>query len=159
MVQQFSIISRYCQAYVAGEEVLWFGGMNPNLSYALVMALYRSWPAVSHICAFIVLPSTWILLVANSTPMVLLLSRLNSFLVNLDSKLLFPTPESPINTTGEQTKSRQNQLNIVNILKALHYKLHLNNVHKLCKPDLLHMYVYITRRVERGVVQCRCPWA
>ena len=38
-------------------------------------------------------------LVANSTPIVLLLSRLNSFLVNLDSKLLFPTPESPISTT------------------------------------------------------------
>lgn len=39
------------------------------------------------------------LLVANSTPMVDLDSRLNSFLVNLESKLLFPTPESPINTT------------------------------------------------------------
>jgi len=38
-------------------------------------------------------------LVANSTPMVLLLSRLNSLRVNLESKLLLPTPESPINTT------------------------------------------------------------
>lgn len=26
-------------------------------------------------------------------------SKLNSFLVNRDNKLLFPTPESPINTT------------------------------------------------------------
>lgn len=37
--------------------------------------------------------------VANSTPIVDLDSKLNSFLVNLDSKLLFPTPESPIKTT------------------------------------------------------------
>jgi len=39
-------------------------------------------------------------LVANSTPMVLLLSRLNSFRVNLDKRLLFPTPESPMRTTS-----------------------------------------------------------
>jgi len=39
-------------------------------------------------------------LVANSTPIVLLLSRLNSFLVKRERRLLFPTPESPINTTG-----------------------------------------------------------
>lgn len=42
---------------------------------------------------------TCMLLVANSTPIVDLDSRLNSFLVNLESKLLFPTPESPIKTT------------------------------------------------------------
>lgn len=38
--------------------------------------------------------------VANSTPIVDFDSKLNSFLVNLASKLLFPTPESPINTTA-----------------------------------------------------------
>lgn len=32
--------------------------------------------------------------------MVDLLSRLNSFLVNRESRLDFPTPESPIKTTG-----------------------------------------------------------
>lgn len=37
--------------------------------------------------------------VANSTPMVDLESRLNSFRVNRESKLDFPTPESPIRTT------------------------------------------------------------
>jgi len=37
--------------------------------------------------------------VANSTPIVLLLSKLNSFRVKRDNRLLFPTPESPINTT------------------------------------------------------------
>ena len=38
-------------------------------------------------------------LVANSTPMVDFDSRLNSFLVNRESRLDFPTPESPIRTT------------------------------------------------------------
>ena len=39
-------------------------------------------------------------LVANSTPMVDFDSKLNSFLVNRESKLDFPTPESPIRTTA-----------------------------------------------------------
>ena len=63
-----------------------------------VYVMYMYIP-VSQIWALIILPSTWILRVANSTPMVLLLSRLNSFLVNRERRLLFPTPESPINTT------------------------------------------------------------
>lgn len=37
--------------------------------------------------------------VANSTPMVDLESRLNSFRVNRESRLDFPTPESPMRTT------------------------------------------------------------
>jgi hypothetical protein len=43
--------------------------------------------------------------VANSTPMVLLLSKLNSFRVNRDNRLLFPTPESPISTTRYKQNS------------------------------------------------------
>ena len=43
--------------------------------------------------------STCILFAANSTPIVDLLSRLNSFRVNRDKRLDFPTPESPIKTT------------------------------------------------------------
>jgi hypothetical protein len=47
-----------------------------------------------------VLPSSDVIVrVANSTPMVDLLSRLNSFLVKRLNKLLLPTPLSPINTT------------------------------------------------------------
>ena len=46
-----------------------------------------------------VLESTWMERVANSTPMVDLLSKLNSFLVNRESRLDFPTPESPMRTT------------------------------------------------------------
>lgn len=56
---------------------------------------------VSQICALMVLPSTWMLLVANSTPIVDFDSRLNSFRVNRDKRLDFPTPESPIKTTRE----------------------------------------------------------
>lgn len=43
------------------------------------------------------------LLVANSTPIVDFDSKLNSLRVNLDSKLDFPTPESPIKTTKNET--------------------------------------------------------
>lgn len=42
--------------------------------------------------------------VANSTPIVLLDSKLNSFLVNLLSKLDLPTPESPIKTTKNKNE-------------------------------------------------------
>ncbi len=73
-------------------------------SYADVMALYLSCPAVSQICALMIFPSTWMLLVANSTPMVDLDSRLNSLRVKRESKLLLPTPESPIRTTTENRK-------------------------------------------------------
>lgn len=58
-----------------------------------------SWPAVSQIWALMILSSTRILLVANSTPIVDLASRLNSLRVNLERRLDFPTPESPIKTT------------------------------------------------------------
>lgn len=47
-----------------------------------------------------VLASTWMERVANSTPMVDLESRLNSLRVNRESKLDFPTPLSPMRTTG-----------------------------------------------------------
>ena len=48
----------------------------------------------------LLIKSTWLAnLVANSTPIVLLLSKLNSFRVKRDNKLDLPTPESPIKTT------------------------------------------------------------
>lgn len=94
---------------------------HPGSTYAEVMARYRSCPAVSQIWAFIVFPSTWMLLVANSTPMVLLLSKLNSLRVNRDRRLLFPTPESPISTTTRQ-KSYQNQTPEVNDTLKITYK-------------------------------------
>jgi hypothetical protein len=40
------------------------------------------------------------LLVANSTPIVDFISRLNSFLVNRERRLDLPTPLSPIKTTA-----------------------------------------------------------
>jgi len=44
---------------------------------------------------------TCILLVANSTPIVDLDSKLNSLRVKRDNKLLLPTPESPMSTTAK----------------------------------------------------------
>ncbi len=76
-------------------------------THAEVMALYRSWPAVSQICALMVFPSTWMLRVANSTPIVDLDSRLNSLRVKRESRLLLPTPESPISTTAGERRRIQ----------------------------------------------------
>ena len=47
----------------------------------------------------IVLPSATIDLVANSTPIVLFDSRLNSLRVKRERRFDLPTPESPIRTT------------------------------------------------------------
>lgn len=52
------------------------------------------------------------LLVANSTPIVVLDSKLNSFLVNLESKFDFPTPESPIRTTYKEIKNKVKSLDL-----------------------------------------------
>ena len=63
------------------------------------MARYRSCPAVSQICALITWPdSVVIVLVANSTPIVVLDSRENSFLEKRVNRLVLPTPESPTST-------------------------------------------------------------
>lgn len=57
---------------------------------------------MSQICALIFLPSVVIDLVANSTPIVDLDSRLNSFRVNRESRFDLPTPESPMRTTADK---------------------------------------------------------
>lgn len=57
------------------------------------------------------------LLVANSTPMVDFDSKLNSFLVNLDNRLLLPTPESPISTTVNKRRENIKLVNANNRLK------------------------------------------
>jgi hypothetical protein len=64
-----------------------------------------------------VLPSTCILRVANSTPMVDFDSKLNSFLVNRDRRLLLPTPESPMRTTE---KYKENQLSKFRMIRILY---------------------------------------
>ena len=60
---------------------------------------------VSQICALMILPSCEMLRVANSTPIVDLESRWNSFRVNRLSRLDLPTPESPMITTAWQEHS------------------------------------------------------
>ena len=75
--------------------------MKARFAYAEVMALNLSCPAVSQIWALTLLPpSTSMLLVANSTPMVDLDSRENSLRVKRSSRFVFPTPESPTSTTA-----------------------------------------------------------
>lgn len=49
---------------------------------------------------------TWMLRVANSTPMVDFDSRQNSLRVNRDSRLDLPTPLSPIRTTSAGVKAQ-----------------------------------------------------
>lgn len=46
--------------------------------------------------------------VANSTPMVLFESMLNSLRVNREMRLDFPTPESPTSTTCNQARGGRN---------------------------------------------------
>lgn len=59
---------------------------------------------MSQIWALMVLASTWMERVANSTPMVDLESRLNSLRVNRESRLDLPTPLSPMRTTAVRRK-------------------------------------------------------
>ena len=74
-------------------------------TYAEVMALKRSWPAVSQICALTVPPAFSVTpLVANSTPMVGYLFLGSSFLIYRLSRCVFPTPVSPTRITTSQTK-------------------------------------------------------
>lgn len=61
--------------------------------------------------------------VANSTPIVLLLSKLNSLRVNLESRLDFPTPESPISTTATCNR-KHNEL----LLGTIHLTRHNNHI-------------------------------
>lgn len=77
-------------------------------THADVMALYLSSPAVSQIWALMVKPPSCTVRELNSTPMVVRLSWLNSFLVKRASRLLFPTPDSPIRTTTGKTKRSEN---------------------------------------------------
>lgn len=52
--------------------------------------------------------------VANSTPIVDLESKLNSLRVNLLKRLDFPTPESPMRTTGHlSVKVRERGVNCI----------------------------------------------
>lgn len=66
------------------------------------------------------------LLVANSTPIVDLDSKLNSLRVNLERRLLLPTPESPISTTVKQKD------------KTINKKLHSAHFSGNFKENLQH---------------------
>jgi hypothetical protein len=53
-----------------------------------------------------VLLSTWMDRVANSTPIVDFVSKLNSFRVKRDNRFDLPTPLSPIKTTVQRRKKK-----------------------------------------------------
>lgn len=94
------------------------------------MARYRSSPAVSQIWALMVRPFSCTVLVLNSTPMVVRLSWLNSFLVNRDSKLLLPTPDSPIRTTATKQNPLCNWLQCHVCCLGLLWQVTLQQQHK-----------------------------
>ena len=77
-------------------------------TYADVMALKRSWPAVSQIWALTVPPAFSVTpLVANSTPMVGYLFFGSSFLIYRLKRCVFPTPVSPTKMTIKPSIDRQ----------------------------------------------------
>ena len=60
---------------------------------------------MSQICALMILPSCWMLRVANSTPMVDFESRWNSLRVKRLNRFDLPTPESPMMTTAVRART------------------------------------------------------
>jgi hypothetical protein len=64
----------------------------------LLIVRKRSWPAVSQICSLIVLPSSSIVRILKSTPMVEMYESIHVSSAKRSSKHDLPTPESPIST-------------------------------------------------------------
>lgn len=64
---------------------------------------------MSQICALTAAVPSITVRVENSTPMVVRLSWLNSLRVNRDSRLVLPTPDSPISTTEEVERGELSQ--------------------------------------------------
>ena len=93
------------------------------------MALKRSWPAVSQICAFTVPPAFSVTpFVANSTPMVGYLFFGNSFFMYRLSKCVFPTPVSPTRIT---VHLRNFSYSIIPSLVWLHQSIYKRSFHFL----------------------------
>ena len=89
-----------------------------------------------------VFPSIFTDLVANSTPIVLLLSRLNSFRVKRDSKLLLPTPESPIKTTRKHGEKTHSQYDSMQMWPTFHFVSRFF-------PSSSSFYLWINSRTRR----------
>lgn len=60
------------------------------------MVLKRSWPAVSQICSLTRLPSSSMVLILKSMPMVVMNEGVNESSLKRSKQHDFPTPESPI---------------------------------------------------------------
>lgn len=62
----------------------------------MVIVLKRSCPAVSHICSFTLLPSSSIVRILKSMPMVVMKEGVKESSLKRSRQQDFPTPESPI---------------------------------------------------------------
>ena len=60
------------------------------------MVRKRSWPAVSHICSFTRLPSSSIVRILKSMPMVVMNEGVNESSLKRNRQHDLPTPESPM---------------------------------------------------------------
>ena len=63
------------------------------------MVRKRSWPAVSQICSFTRLPSSSIVLILKSMPMVVMNDGVNESSLKRSRQQDLPTPESPIRSS------------------------------------------------------------
>ena len=62
----------------------------------MVIVLNLSWPAVSHICSFTLFPSSSIVLILKSMPIVVIKEGVKESSLNRRRQHDLPTPESPI---------------------------------------------------------------
>jgi hypothetical protein len=63
------------------------------------MVRNRSWPAVSHICSLTRLPSSSIVRILKSMPMVVMKDGVNESSLNRSKQHDLPTPESPMSSS------------------------------------------------------------
>lgn len=64
-----------------------------------MIVLKRSWPAVSHICSFTRLPSSSIVLILKSMPIVVMKEGVKESSLKRSRQQDLPTPESPISSS------------------------------------------------------------
>ena len=105
--------------------------------------------------------STLMLFVARSTPMVVLVFILNSFFVNRDNRLDFPTSESPIRTTEKgkyiSSVTDRHQALCIRIACGLHRINRLRRYDLVCRSAYTHLYT--ESRIRRSRISSRVSWA
>lgn len=82
------------------------------------MVLKRSWPAVSHICSFTRLPSSSIVRILKSMPMVVIKDGVNESSLKRSRQHDLPTPESPIRRSLIWKMSQYRPLSVVQLQRS-----------------------------------------